>query len=82
MCPGGALPAGFTLVVSVFCVNPPPVHDGCWPPGSFPPLFEQLVSVVWDVIFANAILFVATVAADPIAATIAAIVNIVFPYRK
>ena len=32
--PGGACPAGF-------CVNPLPVHVGCWPPGSLPPLFVQ-----------------------------------------
>jgi hypothetical protein len=32
-CPGGALPAGFTFVVVVYCVSPEPVHDGCCPPG-------------------------------------------------
>jgi hypothetical protein len=29
-CPGGAFPAGF---VAGFCVNPPPWHTGCCPPG-------------------------------------------------
>ena len=29
-CPGGALPAGF---VAGSCVNPPPWHTGCCPPG-------------------------------------------------
>jgi len=45
-CPCGTLPAGFTLVVSCCCVNPPPVHVGCWPPGELPPPFVQPVSVV------------------------------------
>src|SRR5919108_966038 len=53
-CPGGALPDGFTFVVVVCCVSPPPVHDGCCPPGSLPPPFVQLVSVVSEVIFAEA----------------------------
>jgi hypothetical protein len=29
-CPGGAWPAG---LVAGFCVNPPPWHTGCCPPG-------------------------------------------------
>jgi hypothetical protein len=45
-CPGGAEPDGFTFSVSVSCVNPLPVHDGCWPPGELPPLFVHPVSVV------------------------------------
>jgi hypothetical protein len=36
--PGGSFPAGF---VAGFCVNPPPLHTGCCPPGSLPPPFVQ-----------------------------------------
>jgi hypothetical protein len=51
-CPGGALPDGFWFSVSVSCVNPEPVHDGCCPPGGLPPPFVQPVSVVTGVILA------------------------------
>jgi hypothetical protein len=51
-CPGGAAPDGFWFSVSVSCVNPEPVHDGCCPPGELPPPFVQPVSVVTGVILA------------------------------
>src|SRR5215212_7443815 len=51
-CPGGAAPDGFWFSVSVSCVNPEPVHDGCCPPGELPPPFVQAVSVVTGVILA------------------------------
>jgi hypothetical protein len=53
-CPGGADPEGFTFSVSVSCVSPPPVQDGCWPPGELRPPFVHPVSVVSEVIFADA----------------------------
>ena len=62
-CPGGALPAGF---VAGFCVSPPPLHTGCWPPGWLPP---------WLVQFAGVILANATPPNDIVSANISAANN-------
>jgi hypothetical protein len=70
-CPGGAEPDGFWFSVS--CVSPPPVHDGCWPPGWLPPELVQEVSV--DAILASAGVATNTEATTAITAMAASIAN-------
>jgi hypothetical protein len=71
-CPGGADPDGFWFSVS--CVSPPPVHDGCWPPGWLPPPFVQEVSV--PEILASAGVATNTEATAAITAMVASVENV------
>ena len=76
-CPGGADPDGFWFSVS--CVSPPPVHDGCWPPGWLPPPLVQEVSV--EPIFASAGVAINTEATAAITPMVASIANAVVVFE-